>query len=289
MSASESASAGSLTAKAKSRRVLTTRVLLGLLFLILVLGVRFVLHLVLPRTYDARGEVLEIELPPKQPEFEGLFYCLREQPLGIVVLGTGNGGWSYWEEKTATHLSEAGFAVIGWDYRKYVTTREFTHDDLIDGFVAAVEAVYERTGCDQDIPIWYGGWSTGAEQSVAAASSPRRPENLIGLLLAAPASRGRFGLETSDLLGVLPTGPDSFAMTDMAPGLDGLHVAQFVAGLDPMGDVAWLEALKTPYRRFELPTALHDMGGAGPAFQGLVDEAIRWSLEGTRFEGRVDF
>ena len=273
----------------KPRRYLTTRrVSLGLLVIILILGIKFLLHLLLPRQYNAEGLMLPFELTD-QPPFQGLFYCQQAQPIGIVVLGTGNGGWSYWEENTAKHLSSEGFAVIGWDYRKYVESRKYTHENLVNGFLAAVEAVYDQTDCDRDIPIWYGGWSTGAEQSIAAAGSSRRPPNLVGLLLAAPASRGRFGLETSDLLGVLPTGKDSFAMTDYAKQLTGLHIAQFAAGLDPMDDTTWLKSLDTPHRIFELPTSLHDMGGAGPAFQALVDQAIHWTLEGTPFESRVEF
>jgi hypothetical protein len=153
---------------------------------------------------------------------------------------------------------------------------------LVAGFRAAVEAVKARAGVS-DVPLWYGGWSTGAEQSVAAASAPDRPPRLVGLLLVAPGAHGRYGITTKDLLGLEPSGPGSFALSDLAPGLSGLRVVQFAGGLDPLDDVDWLQSLVAPHRLIELPRTLHDMGGAGADFQARLDEGMQWTLtpEGT--------
>lgn len=236
---------------------------------------KFVSYQVLPRNYAGTGEKIEIEAAGKP--FQILYYCGPEEPNGIVVLGTGDGGWSYWEERTAKHLMARGYAVAGWDCRKFADSRSYDQLSLADGFRAAVEAVAERAGIDG--PVWYGGWSTGAEQSVAAAASGDYPDTLAGLLLVAPGTRGRFGITTSDLLGITPTGPGSFALADFAPEIRGIRVAQFAAGLDPLDDVAWLKALKTPYRIFEMPGKLHDMGGAGDEFLATLDKAMLWTLE----------
>lgn len=250
------------------------------LFLLLLLGVtlalliKFILHLVLPRNFAGSGEKLPL---PLQPPFETLYYCGSGKPRGIVILGTGDGGWSYWEEKTAQHLASRGFAVGGWDCRKFADTRNYQLSDLTSGFNAATQAVIKRSGASSSIPVWYGGWSTGAEQALAAASSSPRPAQLRGLLLAAPGTHGRFGITASDLLGVDPTGPDTFALADIAPKIQNLKVAQFAAGLDPMDDVDWANNLKVPYRCFDLPDKLHDMGGAGTEFQQKLDEAIEWT------------
>jgi predicted alpha/beta hydrolase len=252
---------------------LLVAVVLGLL-------VKFILHLVLPRNFAGTGEKLPLAI--SGPPFETLYYCGQAKPRGIVILGTGDGGWSYWEENTAKHLMAQGFAVGGWDCRKFADTRTYGQTELEEGFNAAVEAVSERTHAADDTPIWYGGWSTGAEQSVAAATSPNRPENLVGLLLAAPGTRARYGITTGDLLGANPTGPDTFALEDMAKKLSGIAVAQFAAGLDPMDDTDWIETLSIPHRIFELPGKPHDMGGAGPDFQAKLDEAIAWTLETRR-------
>jgi phosphatidylglycerol lysyltransferase len=244
--------------------------------LLLVVGVKFLLHLLLPRNFAGSGVPLPIELA--SGPFQTLYYCGPAAPKGVVILGTGDGGWSYWEERVATHLAERGYAVGGWDCRKFADTRSFDHAELIAGFRAAVEAVEVR-GRAGDVPVWFAGWSTGAEQAVAAAATPDRPEKLAGVLVAAPGTRGRFGITTSDLLGVLPEGPGSFAMADMARELGDMPVVQFAAGLDPLDDVDWIASVPGPHRVVVLEATLHDMGGAGDEFLKDLDEGMAWTLE----------
>ncbi|MEK7952599.1 AcvB/VirJ family lysyl-phosphatidylglycerol hydrolase [Luteolibacter soli] len=261
--------------KSKWRRVLWL-----LLAVVVALLVKFILHLLLPRNVAASGEMLHLNLAGGP--FDVPCFTNGQPPIGIVIVGTGDGGWSYWEENTAKHLMEKGYAVGGWDCRKFADTRKYGQKELEEGFNAAVAAVIKRTHSDDDIPVWYGGWSTGAEQSVAAATSPDRPENLVGLLLAAPGTHARYGITTGDLLGADPSGPDTFALEDMAKKLSGVAVAQFAAGLDPMDDTDWIERISVPHRIFKLPGKPHDMGGAGPDFQAKLDEAIAWTLETRR-------
>lgn len=251
-----------------------------LLVMVLALAVKFLLHLLLPRDFTATGEMLPLQLAGGP--FQTSFYCGPHSPKGIVIVGTGDGGWSYWEENTANHLAAKGYAVGGWDCRKFADSRTFDHAQLCAGFQAAVKAVRKRCHGSETLPVWYGGWSTGADQSVAAATSPDRPKHLVGLLLAAPGTRGRYGITATDLLGADPTGPDTYALADMVPGLTGLHIVQFVAGLDPLDDEDCLAGYRGPIRYVALPGMLHDMGGAGPEFLSKLDEAIEWTLQSTQ-------
>lgn len=259
-----------------SKRPRRRRLAIVLVLLVCVPGVMFLRHLLLPRNFAGRGERLRLDLAGTP--FDILYYGGKKAPKGIVVLGTGDGGWSYWEENTAKHLAERGYAVAGWDCRKFADTRQFDQPKLVTGFMAAWKAVVARSGASEKAPVWYGGWSTGAEQAAAAAATMERPPNLTGLLLAAPGERGRYGIITSDLLLLTPRGPGSFAMTDLAPKLAGLRVAQFAAGLDPLDHHEWLQSLATPHKLIELPGKLHDMGGAGPDFQKALDDAMTWTL-----------
>jgi hypothetical protein len=113
---------------------------------------------------------------------------------------------------------------------------------------------------------------------VAAATDASRPTHLSGLLLAAPGERGRYGITTSDLLGKTPQGPNTFALADLGKELRGLPVAQFSAGLDPLDNTSWLDAYTGPKKIYHMSGMLHDMGGAGPAFQSKLDEALSWTL-----------
>lgn len=263
------------TPRRKRRWLRRTLAVLGIVVLILL--VKFIMHLVLPRDFTGSGKTLQLELP--HGHFQTLYYNQTAKPLGIVILGTGDGGWSYWEEKVAKHLVAKGYAVGSWDCRKFSDSRSYDQAELAAGFRAAVEAIRETSGAD-DVPAWYGGWSTGAEQSVAAAADPERPDGLVGLLLAAPGEHGRFGITESDLLGVEPSGPGAFALADLASKLKGLHVVQFAAGLDPLDDTTWMAKLgDIPHRIMKLPTCLHDMGGAGDEFLQKLDEAMKWTLQ----------
>ncbi len=260
----------------KKRRWLR-HILIVIGVVILALLVKFIMHLVLPRNFRGSGEILPIELP--HGHYQTLYYNETDNPRGIVILGTGDGGWSYWEEKVARHLVAKGYAVGGWDCRGFADSRKYDQAELAAGFSAAVAAVRERADLDDEDPVWYGGWSTGAEQSIAAAAFPERPPGLVGLLLAAPGEHGRFGITESDLLGMEPSGPGAFALADFAPKLSGLRIAQFAAGLDPLDDVTWLKHLgKIPHLVLKLPNCLHDMGGAGDEFLKKLDEALKWTL-----------
>ncbi len=260
----------------KKRRKRLKWILWSVLLVIVVLLGLFVRHLVTPRNFPGTGE--KLPLPAITPDFYTLYYGGADKPRGIVILGTGDGGWSYWEENTATHLAAKGFAVGGWDCRKFADTRQYGLAELAAGFSAAVEEVRKRSQADESTPIWYGGWSTGAEQSLAAASVADRPAQLKGLLMAAPGTHGRYGITEQDLLGVDPSGPGAFALADIAKDIKGIRVVQFAAGLDPMDDTDWIKSLSVPYKVVDLPGKLHDMGQAGDDFQKKLDEAIEWTL-----------
>ena len=242
----------------------------------LAITTKFILHLLFPRDVKASGEMVTLKLAGGP--FNVPYYCAVEQPKGILILGTGDGGWSYWEENVAKHLMKEGFAIGGWDCRKFADSRTYDHAQLCAGFEAAVAAVRERCDPEAQLPVWYGGWSTGADQSVAAAISVNRPPNLVGLLLAAPGTRGRYGITSSDMLGITPEGPDTFSLAELAPKLGGIDVIQFIAGLDPMDDQEFLASYTGPKLMLKLPGLMHDMGGAGPEFLKKVDQAIEWSL-----------
>lgn len=264
------------TAETTLKRRWLRRVLALVGIVILILLVKFITHIVLPRNFRGSGEILPIDLP--HGRYQTLYYNGTSPPRGIVILGTGDGGWSYWEENVARHLVKKGYAVGGWDCRAFADSRAYDHAELTAGFRASVEAVRKRAQAGE-VPVWYGGWSTGAEQSVAAAADPERPRYLVGLLLAAPGKHGRYGITESDLLGVEPSGAGSFALADLAPKLTGLRISQFAAGLDPLDDTTWQDQLGgIPHQVVTLPNRLHDMGGAGEEFLQKLDEAMIWTL-----------
>lgn len=263
-----------------NKRIIFRRTLLVIQILMLIPIGWFIYHVVMPRGFASKvTEVLPIRL--STGDFQVL-YRSAENPRGILVVASGDGGWSnQWEEPMAVHASEAGYVVAGWDCRRFADTRQFDHPQLVEAFKAAVDAVRKKAGLPPDCPVWYTGWSTGAEWGVAAASSPEREKHLVGILAAAPGDRSRYGISASDLLGLDPQGEGSFALKDHAAGLAGLRIVQFSAGLDPLDGAEWLRSLgtETPHKIVSIPDVPHDMGGAGPRFLSDFDMAIQWMAD----------
>ncbi|GEP44935.1 serine aminopeptidase domain-containing protein [Brevifollis gellanilyticus] len=232
-----------------------------------------------PRASEAAGtQAAPLQLELSTGPFEARCYDCQGTPRGIVVLASGEGGWSCWEERTAHHLMEAGYIVGAWDCRKFADSRRYDQAALAEGWQALSQALIQRCHADATMPLWYGGWSAGAQQAVAAAAAHASPLPLTGLLLAAPGARGRYGITDSDLLGRQPSGGGTFALVDLAPDLVDVPVAQFMAEQDPQDDVAWLEKLGTsPYQLYPLPGMSHDMERAGSHFQAALDAAMTWT------------
>lgn len=261
-------------------RTMLRRMLLVIQIILLVPIGWFLHHVFMPRNFSSKtAEVLPLRL--SSGPFETLYYA-ADHPKGILIVATGDGGWSsQWEEPVARHAAAAGFAVGGWDCRKFADSRSFDQAKLVESFNAAVAAVRERAGLAVDCPVWFTGWSTGAEWSVAAAASPDREKHLVGVLAVSPGDRSRYGITKSDLLGIQPEGPGSYALADFAKALGGVRIVQFAGGVDVLDDIQWIEKLgaSTPHKLVKIPAATHDMNGAGPRFLSEFDMAIQWMLD----------
>jgi dienelactone hydrolase len=260
-----------------SKRSILRRVLLVTQIILLLPIAWFLYHLLMPRHFISKtAEKLPLTL--SSGPFETLYYA-ADHPKGILIVATGDGGWSnQWEEPVALHAAAAGYAVGGWDCRKFADTRRFDQAQLLESFNAAVAAVRQRAALPSACPVWFTGWSTGAEWALAAAASPDREPHLLGILPVSPGDRSRYGISPSDLLGAQPTGPDTYALKDLAPQLHGLRIVQFAGEIDVLDDTEWLKSLHaaTPHKLIEIPGATHDMDGAGDRFMAEFDMAIQW-------------
>jgi len=261
-------------------RTFLRRTLLVVQILLLIPIGWFVCHLILPRKYaSSTAQILPLHL--SSGEFNTSYYA-AEHPKGVILIATGDGGWSQqWEEPLAIHAVNAGYAVAGWDCRRFADTRQFNQQQLAESFNAAVAAVRQKAGLPADCPVWFTGWSTGAEWSLAAAASPLRDKHLVGVIAAAPGAHSRYGITQSDLLGIEPSGPGSYALASLAPALAGIPVVQIAGEVDPLDDTDWLAALTsaTPHKLITIPDAPHDMDGAGPRFLSEFDQALQWTAD----------
>lgn len=204
------------------------------------------------------------------------FFTPKEPAKSVVILGSGDGGWTYWEKRVCARLAAGGSITLGWNCKAYAKEK-YTQDILAKDIILMINAAQKKSG-SRNLPVILGGYSTGAEQSVAAAGGTNVKALLRGLLLVAPGDRGRYGLTLSDLMMMTPQGPDTFALSDFIPILDGLRTVQIHGGHDPLDSTKWLDKLNSPKRVMEYPGGWHSFNGADDAFLKMIDESVRWLL-----------
>ncbi len=201
-------------------------------------------------------------------------------PRAIIIFGSGDGGWSPWEDSVAHWLRDEGAYVMGFDLRHYAAS-DYDQKTLAKDMATLAKEALQRCGADaatSKVPVIYSGWSMGAVQAVAAAGGPDRPANLTGLLLFSADSRGRYGLREKDELGITPEGPGTFSLSEFAPAMKNLRVAQYHGGADFMASTAWIQNLKSAKALYIVPGANHGFDGPDDSFQEWVTRGLNWTL-----------
>lgn len=209
----------------------------------------------------------------------------------IFVFGSGDGGWSAWEDAVSRWLRDANVYVVGWDFFRYATanTREMKTGDYKAGDkdfdataigqdLATLAALGLRNCKRDDLPIIYGGWSSGAVQAVPAAAWKNRPKSLRGIMMFGADRRGRYGLRTSDLIGRTPTGPGTYDLSEFNKAVANLRVAQFHGGADFMASTSWIQTLKSPHALYTMEGRNHGFDGPYEGFDGVLMDGVDWIL-----------
>ncbi len=221
------------------------------------------------------GQEVFLKLP--RISFPVRIYEPEQRCRGLILFASGDGGWKEFEDKICRYFASQGLCVVGWDCRKFADPGLYDLKILASGFAAAIEEAKRRCAIG-DVPIVFSGYSTGAEQAVAAATAAPRQQKLVGLLLLAPSERGRYGITMSDLMGIKSTGTASFGLPDLAPEMKGLRIVQIHGEHDPLDSTEWLQNLDTPYQLKTYPDGWHFFEGGPPDFLKLLGDAIDWIL-----------
>ncbi|HSJ03535.1 MAG TPA: phosphatidylglycerol lysyltransferase domain-containing protein, partial [Verrucomicrobium sp.] len=198
-------------------------------------------------------------------------------PKAVLVMGSGDGGWSAWEDAVAHWLRDYGVYVMGFDLREY-SDKDYDQARLGADMATLAQEGIQHGGGDATTPVIYGGWSMGAVQAVPAAAWKDRPANLKGLMIMSADSRGRYGLRAADELGVTPKGAGTFGLSDFNMGMEGLRVAQFHGGADFMASTAWIQTLHSPHQLYIVPGANHGFDGPDDGFADYLHRGVDWVL-----------
>jgi phosphatidylglycerol lysyltransferase len=221
------------------------------------------------------GEEIVLKLP--RMSFPVRIYQPDAGCRALILFASGDGGWKAFEDKICRYLASRSLCVVGWDSRKFADPGLYDQNVLAASFAAALDEARRINGV-RDVPVVFSGYSTGAEQAVAAAAaSPRQPK-LVGLLIIAPAERGRYGITLSDLMGINPMGKGSFGLSDLAQEVEGLRVVQIHGEHDPLDSIEWLGHLNTPHQLKIYADGWHFFKDGPPDFLKLLADAIDWIL-----------
>lgn len=207
-------------------------------------------------------------------ELEVHIYQPKQPPLALMVFGSGDGGWTAWEDQVCTWMMEQGWLVAGVDFRTYAT---HDYDENVLGYDFA-EIVEHVTPTGAQLPVFYGGWSMGAPQAVSAAAHEGHPAHLKGVLLISSGARGRYGLRTKDELGIAPTGDGTFGLTDFRDEMADLRVAQMQGGADFISSSAWIYSLTSTKALYDLPGFNHGFDGPSDEFKPHLLQAMAWLM-----------
>ena len=214
-----------------------------------------------------------------------------DEPRAVMVFGSGDGGWSEWEGIISSWMAASGIYVVGWDYQKYAKgntdkiktgpykpdNKDFTAGDIGRDLAMLAALGLEKAG-RPDLPVIYGGWSSGASVAVPAAARKEKPKSLVGVMLFGADRRGRYGLRSSDEFGKTPVGPGTFDLSEFDAAMASLRVVQFHGGADFLASNKWIQNLKTPHALYEIPGANHGFDGPSPKFQEWLNDGIEWML-----------
>jgi phosphatidylglycerol lysyltransferase len=212
-----------------------------------------------------RGAFTILDFPPKKAESHAL-----------VLFGSGDGGWSEFEEEICHTLQDHGYEVIGINSNAYGMTDY--NQDILQSDMTRIARAATASNAEHPPPLIVGGWSMGAAQAIATGGGPHPPPGLVGLLLIDPCARGRYGLRLSDQADLLPTGPGTFGADDFSDAMGNMRVAQWHAALDSIDSRDWLASLISPHREFDFPGTGHYYSKGRAEFLQQLVASVHWVL-----------
>jgi len=213
-----------------------------------------------------RGPFNVLDYPPQ----------VHREPRAIILFGSGDGGWTGFEDAICKTLQMRRYEAVGIDFARYADddySLEILQEDM-----SRISATIRARYADNNPPVIMGGYSMGAAQAIAAAGGPHPPAGLVGVLLVDPRSRGRYGLRLADKGDALPTGPGTFSMDDFSETMNNLRVVQWHATEDPIDSRAWLETLTAPHKEFDFGQTGHHYDNGRADFLTQFADSVNWIL-----------
>ncbi|SDT97735.1 virulence protein (VirJ) [Verrucomicrobium sp. GAS474] len=202
----------------------------------------------------------------------------------VILLFTGKGDWTLWEDRVGGHLAKMGYYVLGIETVRYASVKG--GDYAPDDFAADLERIVEAAPpafVARNAPIFLLGRGLGAAAALGGAAVPPPPPRLAGLIVTDVPERGRYGYHLRDRIPFLaPGGEGTFTIKEAAAKLGTGQSALAVAQLHPddgyFDTTSWLSAVQGPKKTIAYARGWKNFGVATPAFIRALDEAVAWQL-----------
>lgn len=189
-----------------------------------------------------------------------------ERPRAILVFVSGDGGWAELDRSVAAALDAKGIAVVGLNTLRYFWSAR-SPEELRDDLARLVAALPE------DLPVFLGGYSFGAEAVPVAFATGPRPAALsrvAGLVLIEPSPWATFEVSPLDWFRTSeePTGHSVASAIERASVrvlcIDGAEEAESGCRGAPPASV----------EHVELPGG-HHLGGAFETIAAKIEAFVR--------------
>jgi len=226
---------------------------------------------------------------PRDPDLlrQPLFFYPSKGPAihrkaGVFFLGNDLGFWEP-HQKLAERLAASGYAVVGFDVKKFLDTlpdSSLLRDSVLAHEIPALLArSMHELGADS-LPIIVGGHSYGADIAIWAEANTRLPR-VIGVLMLGPTRRDHPRVTLADKMNLEePTEPGSFSVTDQirnAP--QNVHIAMLRGASDKerKSDLEFIAAGGSRLSYTVIPFASHSLKSliiAGPMIERALDRLV---------------
>ena len=246
---------------------------------------RYVLLAVALLAACMRGPTVPYEPRDRELKQEPLyFYPAQSHPSKAFILFIGNdiGFWKPHAE-LAWRLARAGYDVVGFDFKKYLSTLPSSEPARDSSFAASIDGLIARARAElgaDSLPAVVGGHSSGAEIALWIASR-RPPPGLVGVLAVAPRSMGHLFVTPLDVLNKEASGRWAFSTIEAtAKVAPAVRIALVRGAHDPLRryDSAFAVAGGRRFRHYEIPLAGHSLRKltiAGP----IIESAVSFLLD----------
>jgi hypothetical protein len=226
---------------------------------------------------------------PRDPDLlrQPLYFYPSKGPIthrkaGVFFLGNDLGFWGP-HQKLAERLAANGYAVVGFDVKKFLDTlpdSSLLRDSVLAHEMPSLVAKsMHELGADS-LPIIIGGHSFGADLALWVEANARLPR-VIGVLVLSPTRRDHPTVSLSDEMNLGdPMEPGSFALVDQIRHTPpNVHIALFRGASDKerKSDPDFIAAGGSRLSYTVIPFASHSLKSliiAGPMIERALDRLV---------------